>query len=954
MTKNALRRLVGLWFLLIIFVLLTGLAAFCLAGPTVLERIIISRLQSRGLVDPDLKVQSVTPQGLYLSHVSIQKPWIQADSIMIGFSIGELLQGRVDEILVSGLKYRVSINAGKVDLGLPEAAPQADSVQTFPVQSINVNSSSLILNLRGKNYLIPFSLRADLENEHSLNFSAWSLLLGQPFSIEGHTSVNTLETSVQARTVWSEFLEPGRAFYRPGTSFRENPNPVKAGMSLHWETDSQGRGQGRVDMRCQVSDLRMQGPGLDIGLEKGSFSAKAEFDDNLYFDRLEADLSLSRLNINENRLDRLNLAVSEQGAALNFFASLEHPVAVLLDVRGRQSSINEFLKNSLEYKADFAWEAGLDLAPEQLGLLSPVEIEAQSSVTVNARGELKGGYLPDAAQPENSWFLQVSAEQSRTGPVSFYLPDHALRINDLDLDIPFFVEARPGRTGGRLMPASRISLGEIVLEHNSGPYRIKGLAFTAQGKTSFAEFEALEGGYKSLDWHTGLERGFEADFTQAYIAGRNLEISAKLQTNEKEERQANIRIKPEIALIRLKGAGAQIADVELDIPFVLGDLSARKGNFSTGRVSYKGVDLPGITGQVLVDNYQVKSSGHWPFLPGAELKFSARITADPGKDPTGTVSAHTQWFSFPEQETIDELFPALKKMNLAGSVRGEFDLIMEQGRSRPRIRIELSDAEVFAPGMDMEATGINGSMLINEFSPLVTPGRQRMDVQRLRIGRLELEEGFLVFRLESPDRIFLEKTRWNLPEGGFIAARAARLDLKDYRAELEVFFEDIDLVQLVSRLSQEKITGSGRVYGRVPILYQNDRVTIGQGYLYSVPGTGRLGIRDEEWLEMLMLHVRQALEDHPYLSTVSERLELALRDFEYDFLSVNLDPEAEGASARIELRGKGVKGDPPQEVGSLVININDLQEIVNRVLHFQLTRDESIDKALDDLLDFEK
>ena len=45
-------------------------------------------------------------------------------------------------------------------------------------------------------------------------------------------------------------------------------------------------------------------------------------------------------------------------------------------------------------------------------------------------------------------------------------------------------------------------------------------------------------------------------------------------------------------------------------------------------------------------------------------------------------------------------------------------------------------------------------------------------------------------------------------------------------------------------------------------------------------------------------------------------------------------------------------GDPPQEIGSLVLNVNDLDEIINRVLGFTLSSRESVDRTLEELLDF--
>jgi hypothetical protein len=86
-----------------------------------------------------------------------------------------------------------------------------------------------------------------------------------------------------------------------------------------------------------------------------------------------------------------------------------------------------------------------------------------------------------------------------------------------------------------------------------------------------------------------------------------------------------------------------------------------------------------------------------------------------------------------------------------------------------------------------------------------------------------------------------------------------------------------------------------------------------------------------------------------YLSLLSQRLEEALQDFEYDFFSLRLLPQEDGVSARMELRGQGVKGDPPQRVGSLVLNINDVQQALSQALKFNLGREEAVQKALEDL-----
>ncbi|MFA7013795.1 MAG: YdbH domain-containing protein, partial [Desulfobacterales bacterium] len=178
-------------------------------------------------------------------------------------------------------------------------------------------------------------------------------------------------------------------------------------------------------------------------------------------------------------------------------------------------------------------------------------------------------------------------------------------------------------------------------------------------------------------------------------------------------------------------------------------------------------------------------------------------------------------------------------------------------------------------------------------------------------------------------------------------------DLGGQRGNVEVLLENIDLVALLAHLTDGKIDGSGLVYGRIPVSYEAGKIRLDTGYVYAVPGTGHLGIRDDAWMKALMFYVNEAMAGHPYLSLVSERMEQALRDFQYSYLAIDLKKAGSETAARVELRGKGVQGDPPQEIGSLVLNVNDLEELINRVLGFKMTSGESIDRALEDLLDFQ-
>ncbi len=932
---------------------LAGVIAFYALGPAVLERVIVSQMRAAGLVEPDVRVDAITHKGVYLSRLSAQQPRMNIDSGAILFSIDGLLQGRVDEIILSGLKFFAAIKDNELDLGLPASDNDAEtSPPVLPFKTIKLNSSSLVLNFQGKDFLIPFSSRIEHIDEYTLSFAAWPIFLGLPLSVTGQSNVATLETSIHAQALWSEFLGPGSKSQVREEAFAGNSGSFDAWLSLHWLVDSEGKARGAVNLEALADDVYLDGPGFELGLEKGTLSLTAMFDDNLFFDRFDTDLILAGLSFNENFLEGINLSLREHGSSVKFSSTITRPVAASLELSGKQTSINDLLGDAMDYGADLEWKAKCELDFNRYELFSPEELEFDRPIRAFGHGNLNTGFSSDPDKGENSWYLQVVGKKTEISPVSVHLHEHELRISDLSFKGPFSIETDPVRFKMELPGNSRLSIKEVSLEQDSERYLVKGLNFKNQPGSPFVVFEAREEGFRSLFWSVEQDGGFETDLTGATILGRELRTEGYLLSDSEGVQLTDIRISSEISRVHLEDLGVVINDIYFDFPFILGDADSQPGSFSTGSVVYSGLNLPGMTGRIIVDNYRVDSRGEWSFLPGAMLEFSTDVVIDPDKGMAGKIHARTNWFDFPDKETLDRLMPGLEEMTITGSARAELDLELRGPLLLPLLQIDFSEGRVVDPDMELEASGISGTLVIDDFFPLTTPGNQSIDISRFKIGRLELVDGFLTLRVESPKSVFLEKTRWNLPEGGFIAAHASRFNLEDLSADFEIFFEDIDLLKLVSRLSEEKIVGSGLVYGRIPLLYEHDRVMIGDGYLYSVPGVGRLGIRDEEWLETLLLYVRDAMSGHPYLSLVSERLEQALRDFEYDFLAVNLKPGPEDTAARIELRGRGVEGDPPQEVGSLVINVNDLGEIVNRVLRFQLTRDESIERALEDLLGF--
>ncbi|RQD67525.1 MAG: hypothetical protein D5R98_00770 [Desulfonatronovibrio sp. MSAO_Bac4] len=940
------------WFLwlagLVVFLTLAGAVFFYAAGPLFLEKIVINQLRSAGIVDPKVRFDAITHKGMHLSHFSAQRPQVDIDFIKITYTLGDLFQGQVDDIFISGLRYRVKYADDQLDHGFPhgESGQEAQPV-VLPFNNLSVGSSAIVLNFRNRDYKVPFTATLRVEQNQVLEFFARPVVSGLPVNIEGHTRLDTFETMVRGDSSWADYLGPGREFFSYGDTEAQKNETSYARLSFDWTTDSQGRGKGSLDLSAKVQDLHVDTGNFKSGLDSGKFNLKAHVNDEARFDFFEADLLTSGLYFNEYLMSVFDFSLRENASVVSLTSELEKPLKAAFGVRGKQLSINDLFDDGIGYESRMDWNLSIEAIPEYLREFIPVDLKLSKALGIDAKGEVQVGFFPEHESADEKWFVDLSMDHINLDPVAVVLPGYGLTLKDVFLAGSGSFQAGPAGLNAELSEKSSMGSSNVIYESKDAGFRVRNIKFSPE-----LLFSMDKEGVKTISGSVGMNERFSAGGKDFSLRGNSFSAEGDLSLDPGAQTKGLVRMKSEIDLFSMPELGLEVRGAAFDIPLAKGIALAQQGSFSVKSLLYNDESWPGIKGRAGIVDHKFSVQGTWPFLPDAEMKFSSEIVMDENEDFSGNIKAETGWFNFPQKDLLHKLIPELEGVDIDGSVRTELSVNLAGFDLDPYLRLSFKDVNLNYADMDLEISNATGEISINSFFPLTTPGNQRIDVSRLRIGLLELADGFSTFRVESADSFFLERTRWNLPEGGFIAAHSSRFNLDAGSTDLEFFFEDIDIIGLVSKLSEEKIAGKGLVYGRVPLVYQDDRITLGSGYLYSMPGTGRLGIKDEQWLEALLSYVRDAMAGHAYLSTVSERLEQALQDFEYNFLTINIRQGLLGTSARIELRGKGVEGDPPQEVGSLVINVNDLEEIVNRVLRFQLTREESIERAFDELFDF--
>ncbi|MFN2341890.1 MAG: YdbH domain-containing protein, partial [Desulfonatronovibrio sp.] len=914
-------RLAGL----VIFLILAGTVFFYSAGPFLLEKIVISQLRSAGIVDPEIKFDAITHKGLHFSQFSAQKPQVDIDFIKITYTLGNLVQGRVDDIIISGLHYRVKYADNQLDHGLPdrESAQNTQPV-ALPFNRLSVGSSAIVLNFRNRDYKVPFMATVRVKQDQVLEFSARPVVWGLPVNIEGHTRLDTFETVVRGESSWADYLGPGREFFSHGGTETSKNKTGHARVNFDWTIDSQGRGKGSLDVSAGVQDLHVDAGNFKSGLDFGEFHLKALINDEARFDFFDAEFLTSGLYFNEYLVSVFDFSLKENASVFNLISNLEKPLKADFEIRGKQSSINDLFENRLSYESLMDWDLSLEAVPQYLNEFIPIDLELSKALGIDAQGQAQMGFFPEHESAQEKWFAVLSMDQINLDPVIIELPSYGLTLKDVFFTGSGNVEVGPAGLNAELSEKSSLGSSEVIYGSKDAGYRVRGIKLSPE-----LLFSMDKEGVKNISGAVEVAEAFSAGGKDFSLMGNSFSMDWDLSLDPYSQAKGLVRMESDISQFAVPELGLEIRGAAFDIPLALGRSLAQEGSFSIKSILYNDEVWPGIKGSADIVDHKVSVQGKWPFLPDAQMDFFSEIILDKNKDLSGNIMAETGWFSLPEKDFLHKLMPELEGVDLDGNLKVDLSMDLAGLDLSPHLRLGFKDVNLSYEDMDLEVFDAAGEVNINSFSPLTTPGNQRIDVSRLRIGLLELVDGFSTFRVESAESFFLERTRWNLPEGGFIAAHSSRFNLDAGSADLELFFEDIDIIGLVSKLSEEKIAGNGLVYGRVPLIYEDDRITLGNGYLYSVPGTGKLGIKDEQWLEALLSYVRDAMAGHEYLATVSERLEQALQDFEYNYLTINIRQGLLGTSARIELRGKGVEGDPPQEVGSLVINVNDLEEIVN-------------------------
>jgi len=528
--------------------------------------------------------------------------------------------------------------------------------------------------------------------------------------------------------------------------------------------------------------------------------------------------------------------------------------------------------------------------------------------------------------------LRVAADAKADGPVAAQMGRWAeAKFDALRLTTEANLDAEEVSLRGELVAEGirtavkrKVSGGELMAETSGASLRTK---FEGRGAARELTRLPLRAEFKLT---TTGEDGIRASYGELEASLGRLNASGSLAFGGKGPPRVAAVASFEKGSVRHKGAGLAISDVSARVPIFWNEEARSTGEFTVGSITFGRERLPPLSGSLRVAGWRAGFAATWPLLKGATLGAKGWLSLEGGV-PRGELTASIPRFEMGEGNQLGTLVRAAGGLDVRGAFSLDARLSVLGKRVEPRVRLVAENASVASKQWDAALEGVNTKITINSFTPLSTPGDQRIEIRRGHIGELRVEGGFVAFRLESPSSLFIERTEWGWT-GGRLYSHALRVNPKSPSIDLVVYADHLKLEEILRLFPKAGAAGEGMLYGRLPVTIRWPKISYGNGFLYAAPGKGWLRMANSRLVGDILQRQDPRFATRKPFRELKERVVSALLNFEYTLFKTDLINEEGRLRARIHCEGKGRKQPQPYIFD---VNINDIDEILDGYIIIQ-------------------
>ncbi len=243
------------------------------------------------------------------------------------------------------------------------------------------------------------------------------------------------------------------------------------------------------------------------------------------------------------------------------------------------------------------------------------------------------------------------------------------------------------------------------------------------------------------------------------------------------------------------------------------------------------------------------------------------------------------------------------------------------------LKIRLTDAQIQRADL-FHIEGIDSRIELDLQNLRSASLVQKLQIRKVSYPPFQFENLHCDFRIIDWNEVLFESLNGEWC-GGKLSTHAFYFGLSPLKLETELFFDHVKANELLTLFPQKKTRASGEFYGRIPIDFQQGKITLKDGFLYTTPGGGR--IESETFL------LSDLARDKPEIQKKLLIADEALRDFEFEKIQFNLSGSGEHMQLLYQIKGKSRKKNlPPLDLsvtieGQLDALINQLMKVKGKL-----------------------
>ncbi len=379
--------------------------------------------------------------------------------------------------------------------------------------------------------------------------------------------------------------------------------------------------------------------------------------------------------------------------------------------------------------------------------------------------------------------------------------------------------------------------------------------------------------------------------------------------------------------IQLPGLDVTVNSFNATVPFEQtqsSDTSGR-GTVKVGNITYKNFNLGSLSGGVNNDGRVIAFSVLAPnvVLPDMAVKLNGQF----GKDQNGIFMSEIH-FNLPHYKLLIPFdlgawFPKAKGISFQGEFEADGFFRMAHYGIKSGMRLKVNDASLNMKADENPTTvsGISLDLCLDDLVNIESLPSQNLRIDKVSFGTLSFENILALFNIESPKAILLEtmNAQWC---GGMVSVKAIRINpaVKSYSPVISC--DRVNLAQVLRQFDVGQAEGSGTLNGNIPLIIKDDSIEFGNGFLYSTPGdSGKIHIQGGA-----IDSITDGIPDGTPQFDQLKLSQMALRDFDYDWVKLYINSEEENMVLKLQFDGKPAKPLPfvyKKEIGGFArVDVN--------------------------------